>query len=121
MNIKPKVITEYSHTAPFLRDAKNVEYTVGNPVLDGTKFNQDTVVEAGTAITKNTTTGLYKLVTEETTELVAPVLTANPVTVAKGENEMVDAIRKASVREELLHGVTDAFKQATQGRIVYDI
>lgn len=121
MNIKPKVITEYSHTAPFLRDAKNVEYTVGNPVLDGTKFNQDTVVEAGTAITKNTTTGLYELVTEETTELVAPVLTANPVTVGKGENEMVDAIRKASVREELLHGVTDAFKQATQGRIVYDI
>lgn len=121
MNIKPKVINEFKAQQPFLRDAKNVEYTVGNPVLDGTKFSQDTVVEAGTAISKNAETGLYELVTEETVELVAPVLTANPATVAKGENEMVDAIRKASVREELLHGVTDAFKQATQGRIVYDI
>lgn len=121
MNIKPKVITEYSNKPPFLRDAKNVEYTVGNPVLDGTNFSKDTVVEAGTAITKNAETGLYELVTEDTLELIAPVLTANPVTVTKDENEMVDAIRKASVHEELLHGVTDAFKQATQGRIVYDI
>lgn len=121
MNIKPKVINEFKAQQPFLRDAKNVEYTVGNPVLDGTKFSQDTVVEAGTAISKNAETGLYELVTEETVELVAPVLTANPATVENGENEIVDAIRKASVREELLHGVTDAFKQATQGRIVYDI
>ena len=121
MNIKPKVINEFKAQQPFLRDAKNVEYTVGNPVLDGSKFSQDTVVEAGTAISKNAETGLYELVTAETAELVAPVLTANPVEVVKGENEMVDAIRKASVREELLHGVTDAFKQATQGRIVYDI
>lgn len=121
MNFKPRTITEYSHKPPFLRDAKNVEYTVGNPVLDGTKFNQDTTVPAGTAISKNTSTGLYELVTAETTELVAPVLTANDAEVRKGENELVDAIRKASVREELLHGVTDAFKSATQGRIVYDI
>lgn len=121
MNFKPRTISEYGHKPPFLRDAKNVEYTVGNPVLDGTKFNKDTLVPAGTAIAKNTETSLYELVTEESTTLVAPVLTANDVNVRKGENEMVDAIRKASVREELLHGVTDAFKAATQGRIVYDI
>ncbi|MCY1563823.1 hypothetical protein NW133_07365 [Staphylococcus pettenkoferi] len=121
MSIKPKVITDFGFNPEFLRDAKNVEYTVGNPVLDGSKFSQDTVVKAGTAIHKNKDTGLYELVGESTSNPVAAVLTANEVKVAKGENEEVSAIRKASVHEERTHGVNDAFKQATQGRIVFDI
>lgn len=121
MSIKPKVINEFGGSPEFLRDAKNVEYTVGNPILDGSKFNKETLVKAGTAISKNKSTGLYELVTAETTELVSPVLTANDVKVTKDENEEVSAVRKASVHEERTHGVTDAFKQTTQGRITYDI
>lgn len=120
MSLKPKVINDFGFNPEFLRDAKNVEYTVGNPVLDASKFTKATTVQAGTAISRNKDTGLYELVTEQTTDLVAPVLTANEVLV-DSENEIVEAIRKASVREELLHGVTAAFKQATQGRIVYDV
>lgn len=121
MSLKPKVINDFGFNPEFLRDAKNVEYTVGNPVLDGTKFAKDTTVEAGTAIHKNPETNLYELVAEDTTAPVAAVLTANEVLVTKGENEEVSAVRKASVRPERVHGATDAFKQATQGRITFDI
>ncbi|WP_433912358.1 hypothetical protein [Staphylococcus sp. LKG3-3] len=120
MSLKPKVINDFGFNPEFLRDAKNVEYTVGNPTLDASKFTKATTVPAGTAIQRNDETGLFELVGENDTDLVAPVLTANEVLV-DGENEMVPAIRKASVREELLHGVTDSFKHATQGRITYDI
>ena len=118
---KPKVISKFTSTPQFLRDAKYLEYTVGNPVLDGSKFSETTVVKAGTAISKNEETGLYELVTEGTSDIVAGVLTATDVEVEPNENVNVGALRKASVRPELLTGVTDAFKEATKGRIVYDI
>ena len=47
MSLKPKVINEFNMTPEFLRDAKNVEYTVGNPVLDASKFSEPTSVKAG--------------------------------------------------------------------------
>lgn len=121
MSLKPKVINEFKMTPEFLRDAKNVEYTVGNPVLDASKFSEPTPVKAGTAISRNDETGLYELVTDSTSNIVAGVLTSNDVVVYPEENEEVSAIRKASVRPERIHGVTDAFKDATKGRIVYDI
>ena len=121
MSLKPKVINEFGHTPEFLRDAKYLEYTVGNPVLDASKFTEPTTVKAGTAISRNNETGLYELVSESTSEIVAGVLTANEVTVQPKENEEVSAVRKASVRPERIYGVTDAFKEATKGRIVYDI
>lgn len=121
MALKPKIINEFGNTPYFLRDAVNLEYTVGNPVLDGSKFQNEQVVKAGTAISKNKDTGLFELVTDNTTDLVAPVLTANDVTVYQNENQEVSAIRKASVYEELCTGVTQAFKDAVQGRIVFDV
>lgn len=121
MSLKPKVINEFGHTPEFLRDAKYLEYTVGNPVLDASKFTEPTTVKAGTAISRSKETGLYELVSDSTSEIVAGVLTANEVTVQPKENEEVSAVRKASVRPERIYGVTDAFKEATKGRIVYDI
>lgn len=123
MGFKPKEINKITRKLEFLRDAKNLEYTVGNVALDATKFTSDTVVKAGTAVFENDTTGLFELVTEETPETMkAPVLTTFDVTVeANGENELVGCVRKASVIEERTHGVTDAFKKATQGRIVFDV
>lgn len=121
MDIKPRVINSFKGGASFLRDGVQLEYTVGNVVLDGSKFSQDTLVKAGTALTKNTDSGLYELVGEETTEINAGVLTANDVVVQANESESVSALRKASVFEELTTGVTDAFKEATKGRITFDI
>jgi len=121
MSLKPKVINEFGFNPEFLRDAKYLEYTVGNPVLDASKFKEPTTVKAGTAISRNGDTGLYELVTDSTSNIVAGVLTANEVVVYPNENEEVSAVRKASVRPERIHGATDAFKEATKGRISYDI
>ena len=34
MSLKPKVINGFGFNPEFIRDAKYLEYTVGNPVLD---------------------------------------------------------------------------------------
>lgn len=123
MGLKPKEFDVISKKVEFLRDAKNLEYTVGNVALDATKFSDNTLVPAGTAVFENNDTGLFELVQSGTpATMKAPVLTTFDVTVeAKGENELVGCVRKASVIEERTHGVTDNFKKATQGRIVFDV
>ena len=123
MNLKPRTFESKSSHPAFLRDHKNLEWTVGNITLDAAQLSENEVVAAGTAVFRNDETGLFELVTAETPEtMAAPVLTAFDVVVADVEvNESVPAVRKASVYEELLTGVTDNFKAATQGRIVYDI
>ena len=117
MNLKPKVINGFGFNPEFIRDAKYLEYTIGNPVLDASKFTEPTTVKAGTASSRNEDTGLYELVTDSTSNIVAGVLTTNEVVVYPNENEKVPAVRKASVRPERIHGATDAFKEATKGRI----
>ncbi|WP_381420210.1 hypothetical protein [Staphylococcus hyicus] len=122
MNLKPKVINEFGGKPEFLRDAKYIQYTVGNPVLDGSKFRESTVVKAGTAIFRNDETGLYELVQEMTPETMkGAVLTSWTVTVEPNENELVGAVREASVIEKRCTGVTDNFKKATKGRLIFDI
>ncbi|MWS02773.1 hypothetical protein, partial [Escherichia coli] len=54
--------------------------------------------------------------------MTAPVLTGHAVKIEDVQvNEQVSALRKASVYEELLTGVTNNFKKATQGRITFDV
>lgn len=123
MNLKPKVVSEDLQFPSFLRDAKNLEWTVGNITLDSSKLSEGQVVKGGTAVFKNTESGLFELVQESTPETMpAAVLTSRDVQVQDVKvNESVPAIRKASVFEELLTGVTNNFKKATQGRIVFDV
>lgn len=122
MGFKPKEINVIGRKVEFLRDAKNLEYVVGNPTLDASKFSEPTEVKAGTAIFRNDTTGLYELVQASTPATMSgAVLTTFDVVVSPDENEMVGCVRKASVIEQRTHGVTDNFKKATQGRIVFDI
>ena len=123
MNLKPRTFESKSSHPAFLRDHKNLEWTVGNITLDAAQLSENEVVAAGTAVFRNDETGLFELVAADTPEtMAAPVLTAFDVVVADVEvNESVPAVRKASVYEELLTGVTDNFKAATQGRITYDI
>lgn len=122
MSLKPREYEVVGKQIEFLRDAKNVEYTVGNPTLDASKFSEATEVKAGTAIFRNDTSGLFELVQSGTPATMSgAVLTATDVVVQPNEDELVGAIRKASVIEERTHGVTDNFKTATKGRIVFDI
>ncbi|WP_305751685.1 hypothetical protein [Mammaliicoccus sciuri] len=123
MNLKPKVVSEDLQFPSFLRDAKNLEWTVGNITLDSSKLSEGQVVKGGTAVFKNTESGLFELVQGSTPEtMAAAVLTSRDVQVQDVKvNESVPAIRKASVFEELLTGVTNNFKKATQGRITFDV
>ncbi|MCJ1783094.1 hypothetical protein [Mammaliicoccus sciuri] len=123
MNLKPKVVSEDLQFSSFLRDFKNVEWTVGNITLDSSKLTEGQVVAGGTAVFKNTESGLFELVQGSTPEtMAAAVLTSRDVQVQDVQvNESVPAIRKASVYEELLTGVTNNFKKATQGRITFDV
>ncbi|MFI3377663.1 hypothetical protein [Mammaliicoccus sciuri] len=123
MNLKPKVVSEDLQFPSFLRDFKNVEWTVGNITLDSSKLTEGQVVAGGTAVFKNTESGLFELVQGSTPEtMAAAVLTSRDVQVQDVQvNESVPAIRKASVYEELLTGVTNNFKKATQGRITFDV
>lgn len=123
MNLKPKVVSEDLQFPSFLRDAKNLEWTVGNITLDSSKLTEGQVVAGGTAVFKNTESGLFELVQGSTPEtMAAAVLTSRDVQVQDVKvNESVPAIRKASVFEELLTGVTNNFKKATQGRITFDV
>lgn len=123
MNLKPKVVSEDLEFPSFLRDAKNLEWTVGNITLDASKLSKGQEIKGGTAVFKNTDSGFYELVEESTPETMsAAVLTSRSVTIDDVEvNESVPALRKASVYEELLTGVTDNFKKATQGRITFDV
>lgn len=123
MNLKPKVVSEDLQFPSFLRDAKNLEWTVGNITLDSSKLSEGQVVKGGTAVFKNTESDLFELVQGSTPEtMAAAVLTSRDVQVQDVKvNESVPAIRKANVFEELLTGVTNNFKKATQGRITFDV
>ncbi|HAL08920.1 MAG TPA: hypothetical protein DCO67_03010 [Staphylococcus sp.] len=123
MSLKPKKVQFENEQPDFLRDAKNLEWTVGNITLDASKLSEGQIVKGGTAVFKNTTSGLYELVQASTPEtMAAPVLTGTSVLVTDiTVNEQASALRKASVYEELLTGVTDNFKKSTQGRITFDV
>ncbi|MBF0750514.1 hypothetical protein [Mammaliicoccus lentus] len=123
MSLKPKNIQFENEQPEFLRDAKNLEWTVGNITLDSSKLSEGQIVKGGTAVFKNTDSGFYELVEESTPEtMTAPVLTGHAVKIDDVDvNEQASALRKASVYEELLTGATDNFKKATQGRITFDV
>lgn len=118
----PRKLNEFKEQPHFLRDGKNVEYTAGNVLLDGSVFDTDTVIKAGTALYMDETSKKYKKVEEATPETMkGAVISANAIKVFKKEDTLVPAIRKASVIPERLTGVTENFKKATKGRITYDI
>lgn len=120
---KPVKLTADADNIRFLRDAKHLEWTVGNITLDASDLDEGQIVEQGTCVYKDDDSGLYKLVQGSTpATMTAPVITGEAVEVVSKEvNVSTSAIRKASVYEDLLVGVTDNFKQATQGRIVFDV
>ncbi|MGW7932321.1 hypothetical protein ACWEWU_11740 [Staphylococcus xylosus] len=120
---KPKIISVEAEHPRFLRDGKNLEWTVGNITLDSSKLDEGQVVKNGTAVFKNTETGFYELVTDDTPEtMAAAVITGRDVTIDdKSVNVHVSALRKGSVYGEAITGLTDNFKKATQGRITYDV
>ena len=119
---QPKTVATFKKQPQFLRDGKNVEYTVGNPLLDGTKFSADTIVKAGTAIFRNTSSKKFELVQADTPETMeSAVLTTHDVKVFANEDTFAPSVREASVIKERTTGVTDNFITATKGRFHFDV
>lgn len=123
MNLKPTTVAFENDQPAFLMSGKNLEWTVGNITLDSADFTVDDIVAPGTAVFRDESTGLYKKVTEDTpATMEAPVLTGHAVVIKhEDSNETVAGLKKGSVYTELLTGVTDNFKEAVQGRIVFDL
>lgn len=124
MNLKPKVSATYNNVPTAFRDFKNVEWKVGNAVLDATKLSDGQVIAPFTAIHENEDTGLYELVDAETpVTMQSALLTGSQAVVVDGVdvNPMVAGIRKAAMIEARCHGVSDNFKAATQGRLTFDV
>lgn len=131
MNLKPKVNATYSNGPTAFRDFKNVEWKVGNAVLDASKLQDGQVIEPFTAIYENPDTGLYELVEAPGEDgeggtaatMQSALLTGSQAVVVEGTdvNPMVAGIRKAAMIEARCHGVSDNFKAATQGRLTFDV
>lgn len=123
MSLKPRVTANYKARPTAFRDFKMVEFTVGNVIIDASKFNDGDVLPAFTAIHRNPTSNLYEKVEEATADtMVGAVVTTEDVVIEdKTVNEQAPAVRKAALIEERCHGVTANFKKAVQGRITFDV
>ena len=119
MNLQPrkeKIVGQKE----FLRNAVGTEYKTGGATLDASAFGEG-YVDAGTAVYLGED-GLYKPWGAETvaTEKGAG-LTSHDVKVIAGQNPIVGVLSAGHPIESKCKGVNDAFKEATKGRIVFDI
>lgn len=124
MNLQPYTVKVVGQ-AEFLRNAVGTEYKTGGATLDASAFTDALAagfVKAGTAVYRDGASGLYNPWGEltEATELGAG-LTSHDVTIATGQNPIVGVLAAGHPLENKCTGVTDAFKEATKGRIVFDI
>ncbi|QIH78306.1 hypothetical protein GTN30_06440 [Macrococcoides canis] len=124
MSLKPRQTASYNRVPTAFRDFKAVEWKVGNAVLDTSKLTKGQVIKPFTAIFLNESTGLFELVASDTpATMKSALITGSEEVVIEDTttNEMVSAIRKASLIEERCTGVTANFKTATQGRLTFDV
>ncbi|OXS77950.1 hypothetical protein [Domibacillus enclensis] len=124
MNLKPR-IEQVSGQKEFLRNTVGMQWKTGGVTLDATAFTAGQYVKAGTAVFKDTATGLFKPVVDGATPtpatMEAACLTANDVKVIAGSNPIVGALVAGHPLEGKCTGVTTNFKEAVKGRIVFDL
>ncbi len=122
MNLQPRT-REIVGQKEFLRNSVGMEFKTAGATLDATAFTAGEYVPAGTAIYKDGTSGLFVPVAADTTAeaMTAACLTAHDVEVVEGANPIVGTLVAGHPLEEKCTGVTDAFKTATAGRLVFDI
>lgn len=124
MNLQPYTVKVVGQ-AEFLRNAVGIEYKTGGATLDASAFTdalEAGFVKAGTAVYRDSVSGLYKpweALTEATEKGAG--LTSHDVTIKAGQNPIVGVLAAGHPLENKCTGVTDAFKEATKGRIVFDI
>lgn len=124
MNLKPRKETIVGQKE-FLRNSVGLQFKTAGATLDGAAFADvavDGYVKAGTA-TYLGEDGLYLPWTdageEETREGAG--LVAHDTKLISGSNPITGILAAGHPLEKKCIGVTDAFKEATKGRLVFDI
>lgn len=128
MNLQPRFETIVGQKE-FLRNSVGTEYKTGGATLDSTSFTRaldNGYVKAGTAVFKDDVSGLYKLwdnTPASGTEATAKGagLTSHDVKVFAGQNPIVGVLSAGHPLESKCTNVDENFKEATKGRLVFDI
>jgi hypothetical protein len=124
MNLKPRTEQLFGQKE-FLRNSVGMEFKTAGATLDGTAFNavaENGYVKAGTAVYKGAGDFFVPVATDTAeADLVAASLTAHDVKLVSGSNAIVGTLVAGHPLEDKCTGVTDAFKAATKGRLVFDV
>lgn len=119
MNLQPRRDTIVGGNVEFLRNAVGREYKTGGLTLDASKFTG--TVKAGTAVFIGDN-GLGQPWAADTAATVKGAgLTSHDVKVISGQNPTVGVLVAGHPLESRCTGVTDTFKEAVKGRLVFDI
>lgn len=123
MNLKPRSAQSPNTLPEFVITGNHLKYTAGNITLDTSKLEVGQEVMQGTAVHRDTETGLYLLVDDSTpADMEAPVLTVHAVRIEDTTvNEQTAGLVAGSVWTEKLTGATDNFKEAVKNRIDFDL
>lgn len=124
MNLKPST-QKYFGQEEFFRNSVGIEHKTSGLTLDGSTLEGVTTngyVKAGTAVSKGAN-GLFAPIAEAATadSLVAACLTSHDIKVVTGSNPIVGGVVAGHPLENKCTGVTAAFKEATKGRLVFDV
>lgn len=120
MNLQPRKDSIISQKE-FLRNTQGMEVKTAGVTLLATDWNPGDIVKAGTAIfIDGLGFGRKWLAGTLATELGAS-LTMHDVKIIVGSNPIVGALTAGHPIEAKCTGVTANFKEATKGRIVFDI
>lgn len=121
MNLQPRKETIIAQQE-FMRNTQGMEVKTAGVTLEASDFTVGEYVKAGTAIYVDATTRRGRKWTETTTATQTGAgLTMHDVKIVAGSNPIVGVLVAGHPREDRCTGVTDTFKEATKGRIVFDI
>lgn len=123
MNLQPRYSDVIVGQREFMRNTQGMEVKTAGASLTASDWAVGDLVPAGTAVYKDTTTKMYRRVLAGTAEatIVGGGLTMHDVRIQTGSNPIVGVLAAGHPRESRCTGVTTAFKNATKGRIVFDI
>ncbi|OKL37000.1 hypothetical protein [Domibacillus mangrovi] len=121
MNLQPRKGEPIFGQKEFMRNTQGMEVKTAGATLLATDFTAGTYVKAGTAVFKGVD-GLYHPVAVDTPATMEGAgLTMHDVKIISGSNPIVGILAAGHPRESRCTGVTDNFKVAVKGRIVFDI
>ncbi|BAM99141.1 hypothetical protein [Bacillus phage PM1] len=128
MNLQPRRDTIIGGNVEFLRNTVGLEYKTAGLTLDASAFPAGQVVKAGTAVyIGDNGLGLPWAAEDADGNGGTPAtakgagLTSHDVRVYEGQNPIVGVVAAGHPLESRCTGVTDTFKEATKGRLVFDI